>query len=258
MNKSPVIVIIQARMGSSRLPGKVMMDIAGHPMLWHVVNRVLCSKLKDRVMVATTTELQDDQIEQFCAASDVACFRGSSDDVLDRYYQAASSVGAGAVVRITADCPLVDPEVIDMVVGVYESGTFSYVSNVNPPTYPDGLDTEVFSMEALKMAWSEAVLRSDREHVTPYLRKNREKFLSANVTNSTDLSPMRWTVDQQEDLDFVREVYRLLGTGHFPMDVVVDLFRKNPQLTGINTGIVRNEGFLKSLAMDHQMEARKS
>lgn len=255
--KNNMVVIIQARMGSSRLPGKVMMDIAGYPMLWHVVNRVLRSKRTDKVMVATTTEPKDDQIEQFCVSSKVACFRGSSEDVLDRYYQAASSVGASAIVRITADCPLVDPEVIDRVVRAYEAGTFSYVSNVEPPTYPDGLDTEVFSMEALKMAWNEAALRSEREHVTPYLRKNPERFPPANIVNSKDLSGLRWTVDQQEDLELVREVYRLLGTDHFSMDAVLALFVKNPQLSGINTGIARNEGFLRSLLMDQWMERKE-
>src|SRR5438477_2593497 len=143
--RHPVVAIIQARMSSTRLPGKVLLDIAGQPMLWRVISRVCRTKTIEQIVVATSTAAADDAISAFCAERGIVCFRGSETDVLDRYYQAARSVQAKTIVRITADCPLLDPEVIDLTVSRFLEGSWDYVCNVNPPTFPDGLDTEVFS-----------------------------------------------------------------------------------------------------------------
>jgi glutamate-1-semialdehyde 2,1-aminomutase/spore coat polysaccharide biosynthesis protein SpsF len=249
--KQMVIAIIQARMASTRLPGKVMVDIVGRPMLWHVVNRVRMARSVDKVIVATSSEAADEVIAQFCAMHHIECFRGSETDVLDRFYQAALHFVADIVVRVTADCPLIDPYVIDKVVETFRAGTYDYVTNTLRYTYPDGLDTEVCSVSALARAWREARLPSEREHVTSYLR-SAGRFRLGNVENAPDLSPynFRWTVDEAADLEFVRAVYRALWTNHhslFSLEDIVQLLENKPELVRINHGIRRNEGYYKSL-----------
>ncbi len=244
---SRTVGIIQARMGSSRLPGKVLHTIAGKPMLWHVVNRVRRAKRLDHVLVATSTAGEDTIIADFCRWHGIDCFRGSQNDVLDRFLQAARYAQADTVVRLTADCPLHDPDVIDAVVTAFHSADFDYVSNVDPPTYPDGLDTEVFGYSVLERAWWEATLPSEREHVTPYLRNPANGFRVGNVHNSEDLSAWRWTVDELPDLAFVRAVFHSLGTQHFHYSDVTALLRAQPHLRRINGQFIRNEGYLRSL-----------
>lgn len=237
-------------MASTRLPGKVLADLAGRPLLYHVVNRTSLARTLNSVVVATTVESQDDPIEEFCDSQGVLCFRGSENDVLDRYYQAAKYWNARVVVRITADCPLLDPAVIDEVVAIFNRGPADYVTNTIECTYPDGLDTEVFNRQALARAWREARLKSEREHVTPYIRNHPELFRLGNVSHSEDLSALRWTVDEPNDLAFVREIYDQLGTSMFGMEEVLKLLREHPGLSEVNRGIMRNEGYLKSLRDD--------
>ena len=234
-----IAAIIQARMGSTRLPGKVLAEIAGHPMLWHVVNRVREAKTLDKVIVATSDSPSDNILVASCEQDGIPCFRGREDDVLDRYYQAARWIGADAIVRITADCPLIDPVVLDKVVTAYLDGECNYASNTIERTYPDGLDTEVFSFEALEKAWREARLMSEREHVTPYIWKNLDLFRLRQVTQQTDLSDLRWTVDEPEDLEFVRKIYEYLyQPGHvFLMDDIVKLLQRHPELPGNQPGL---------------------
>jgi spore coat polysaccharide biosynthesis protein SpsF (cytidylyltransferase family) len=165
-----IVAIIQARMGSSRLPGKTIADVAGRPLLLHVVERTQRARRVDKVVVATTDRSSDDPIADLCQREGIQCFRGSEDDVLDRFYRTAQAHGADVVVRITADCPLIDAAVIDKVIARFQAGDCDYVSNILRYTYPDGLDTEVFSFAALERAWREAKKPSEREHVTPYLR----------------------------------------------------------------------------------------
>jgi glutamate-1-semialdehyde aminotransferase/spore coat polysaccharide biosynthesis protein SpsF (cytidylyltransferase family) len=242
------LALIQARMGSSRLPGKVLADLGGRPMLWHVVDRVRGAKSLDRVVIATTDRAVDDPVAQFCEQEGVGCFRGSEQDVLDRFYQAARANGADVVVRITADCPLIDPAVIDKVVARFELGDCDYVSNCLRYTYPDGLDTEVFSFAALERAWREAEKPSEREHVTPYLRAG--KFRVAGVESEIPVSPAqyRWTVDHPADLQFVREVYAAFsGNGAFGFKEVFDLLKRRPDLATIQAETITNEGYYKSL-----------
>lgn len=246
-----ILAIVQARMGSSRLPGKVILDIAGKPMLWHVVNRVRHARLVDQIAVATSEKPSDDPIESFCIHERIDCFRGSENDVLDRYYQVAKQFEANVVVRITADCPLLDPEIIDKVVQVFEIGDYDYVSNTLDPSYPDGLDTEVFRLEVLEKAWREARLPSEREHVTPYIWKNPTLFSLGSVRNDSNLSNLRWTVDEPQDVDFVRRVYNYLGSKpSFGMKEIVALLREHPELKEINPGFKRSEGYDKSLRED--------
>ena len=241
-------------MASTRLPGKVLAKIAGRPMLWHVVNRVRMARSIDQVVVATSTKFTDNVIAQFCANHHIECFRGSETDVLDRFYGAARHFGAKTVVRITADCPLIDPQVIDTVVGTFCAGEFDYVTNTLRYTYPDGLDTEVYSLAALETAWQEACLPSEREHVTSYLR-NSGRFRVGGVENAIDLSArhLRWTVDEQVDLEFVRAVYRHLWSKQhevFYLDDILQLLEREPNLVKINQGLARNEGYYKSLTSE--------
>ncbi len=254
-SEGPVVAIIQARMGSSRLPGKSLAEIEGRPMLWHVIHRVKRARLVDRVAVATSTAPADDAIERMCREIGVPCHRGSEHNVLDRYYHAARAEKAAQVVRITADCPLIDPEVIDRVVRRFEHGDLDYASNAMVRTYPDGLDTEIFSFSALERAWHEAVKDSEREHVTPYLRS--EKFRTANVENTLDFSQghYRWTVDEREDLEFVRAVYRAFrGQENFLTQDVLQLIQDQPEIEKLNSQIVSNFGYYKSLFEDARAE----
>ena len=249
-----IVAIIQARMSSTRLPGKVLADIAGRPMLWHVTDRVGRARLVDLVVVATSRDPADEPIAEFCREEAVECYRGSTDDVLDRFYRAAEHFRAEAIVRFTADCPLVDAGVIDKVIATYLENGYDYVTNSLRYTYPDGLDTEVFSFAALERAWHEATSPREREHVVSYF-KYSGLFRIANVDNATDPSGegYRWSVDEPHDLEFVREVYARLhreAEAPFGMREVLRLLSENPEIATINQGILRNEGAFKSLVRE--------
>jgi len=242
-----ILAIIQARMGSSRFPGKTLAEISGRPMLWHVVRLARAARTVDEVMVATTCAASDDQIASFCLREGIACFRGSEDDVLDRFYQASKEKHADVVVRITADCPLIDSEVIDRVVARFQEGGSDYASNTLRYTYPDGLDTEVFSFVALERAWSEAVKPSEREHVTPYLLGGKFRTVNVESEAPVPLGTHRWTVDYPSDLEFVRKIYaEFSGNGGFGYRDVLDLLKRRPDLAAIPT-IISNEGYYTSL-----------
>jgi glutamate-1-semialdehyde 2,1-aminomutase/spore coat polysaccharide biosynthesis protein SpsF len=242
-----IVAIVQARMSSTRLPGKVLADVAGHPMLWHVVRRLSRSRLLNRVVVATSVGPADDAIAGFCKQQDIACFRGSESDVLDRYYQAARAFSADVVVRITADCPLIDPAIVDKVIQRFLEGGYDYVANVLRYTYPDGLDTEVFSFAALEQAWREATKDSEREHVVPYLRG--KNFRVANVDNDEPSPPnLRWTVDEPADLEFVRRVFTALGNDEtFGMKEVLNFLSQHAGVQDLNATIATNQGYCRSL-----------
>jgi glutamate-1-semialdehyde aminotransferase/spore coat polysaccharide biosynthesis protein SpsF (cytidylyltransferase family) len=243
-----ILAIVQARMGSTRLPGKSVAEICGRPLLWHVVNRVRGAQLVDSIVVATTDRPSDDAIAELCARENILCFRGDEQDVLDRFYNAASKYHADTLVRITADCPFIDPEVIDKVIACFQQGGCDYAANVLRYTYPDGLDTEVFSFVALEVAWREARKPSEREHVTPYLRAGG--FRTANVESDSPV-PMgkyRWSVDRPSDLEFVRSVYAAFaGNGNFGFRDIFRLLKEKPELATIQADIITNEGYYKSL-----------
>ena len=244
------IAIVQARMSSTRLPGKCLAEIEGRPLLWHTVSRTSAAKVCDEVLVATSTEASDDAIEEYCLGQSIPVFRGSLEDVLDRFYRAAGSRGAETIVRTTADCPLLDPEVIAHVVRAFDPDHHDYVSNTIERTYPDGLDTEVFSFAALERVWREARLPSEREHVTPYIWKNPEIFRIELVRQDRDHSSERWTVDEPCDLEFVRAVFGGIGRLEFGQREVLALLEREPELRELNEGIPLNEGYLESLKKD--------
>lgn len=250
-----VTVIIQARLGSSRLPGKVLTDIEGKPMLWHIIQRVKQAKKVDKVIVATTDLKEDEKVVDVAKSCGVDFFQGSEHDVLDRYYQAAKTFGATTIVRVTGDCPVVDPVLLDRVVEFFLQGGYDHVSTAYPKaTFPDGLDLWVFSFSALEKAWKEARLVSEREHVTPYMWSHPELFNIATFENSKDLSHMRWTVDEEKDLRFIKEIYKRLYSPEkvFLMKDIIVLLEKEPHLQEINGTITRDEGYAKSLQEDEK------
>jgi glutamate-1-semialdehyde aminotransferase/spore coat polysaccharide biosynthesis protein SpsF (cytidylyltransferase family) len=243
------IAIIQARMGSSRLPGKVLVDIEGRPMLQRVVERARLATLLDEVVIATTDRTVDDPVAKLADDLGIPCYRGSESDVLDRFYQTALSRMGEVIVRLTADCPLLDPGLIDRVVQPVTSGRADYSANILKSTYPDGLDCEAFTIKALEQAWAQAKKGSDREHVTPYLR-NSGKFSMSNVEEdgTETWDDQRWTVDQPEDLHFVRAVYaRFEKKADFTWRDVLRELEKEPQLAALQQKTVSNEGYYAGL-----------
>lgn len=248
-----IAAIVQARMGSTRLPGKVMKPLCGKPILWHIITRISYSKQIEKIIIATTDKEEDKVIVKLAEEMGVAFYRGSSDDVLDRYYQAARKFNVDPVVRITADCPLIDPEIMDNIIDYYLKGDYDYVSNGLKPTLPDGLDTEVFSFKSLEKAWAEAKKPSEREHVTSYIYNHPELLKIHNYENDVDLSGMRWVVDEEADYQFISEVYKNLykdGKIFYVKDII-RLLEEMPELLKLNKGISRNEGYQISLLKDN-------
>lgn len=236
-----VCAIIQARMGSTRLPRKAMLDIEGHPMLWHVVNRIKACEQVDEIIVATTTNQEDQRIEDYCKKNNVHCFRGSSEDVLERYYQAAQFYNTDTIVRITSDCPLIDPRIVDNVIAAYKENMKQYAgaSVVVERTYPRGLDCEVFSFEALERLHRNVKEARYREHVTLYMYEHETVFPLVNVKNDIDLSMYRWTVDEENDLKLIRKIYKYMKNEkvEFGFKDVLQLMKKQPSLMHINEGV---------------------
>tara|TARA_B110000114_G_scaffold164401_1_gene183902 strand:+ start:336 stop:1067 length:732 start_codon:yes stop_codon:yes gene_type:complete len=208
-----IIAIVQARMGSSRLPKKVLMDIEGTSSLKFMIDRVKKSTLIDKIIVATTNDERDDEIVEFCNDNNILCFRGSENDVLDRYYQSAKKYEATTVVRLTSDCPLIDPDLIDETINLFLKEKADYASNAVPPDkkkYPDGSDVEVFSFDALQRSWIETTDIKDREHVTFYMWNKGKDFKTKMLENTCDWGKYRITVDYKEDLDLVRKIVKKL------------------------------------------------
>ena len=237
-----VVCIIQARMGSSRLPGKVLKDICGQPMLAWVVERVAQSKRIDQVVVATTTDESDDPIVEFCQKRSFACFRGDVFDVLDRYYQAALHYRAEIIVRVTGDCPLIDPQLIERVLDEFQTGKLDFAANRLPPpykrTYPIGMDVEIASMHALSEAWQNASEQHQREHVMPYLYAGPKAYRISVVDAEADYGDQRWTVDTPQDLEFIRKLAELLECRRdFTWLDVLALVQAHPELSEINSTV---------------------
>ncbi len=242
--RNPAIVaIIQARMGSSRLPGKVLKDIGGEPMLYRVVTRVRRSQWIGQVIIATTVDVSDDPVADFCLSRGIPCYRGHLQDVLDRYYQAAGLFNAQTVVRLTGDCPLIDPKEIDRTITAYIEAGVDFAANRLPPpwarTTPIGMDTEVISMEALSRAWREAKAPHEREHVMPYLYDTPGRFNTLLVDHVPNLGHLRLTVDTAEDLALIRQIYRHFGNrDDFSLDDILDALRAHPDWLSINSDVV--------------------
>ncbi len=229
------VAIIQARMGSTRLPGKVLMDIGGRTMLARVVERTRRARRIEAVVVAATAEPRDDAIVEECRRLDVPVTRGSVEDVLDRYRRAATDSSADPIVRITSDCPLLEPAVVDQVVEAFQLGHPDYASNVLERTFPQGLDVEVVGRAALERAWNAAKQPYERVHVTPYIYQHPDVFRLLGVRADGDYGGYRWTVDTAEDLAFVREVYARLGAdGRFGWRDILQLLENEPHLLELN------------------------
>jgi len=235
-------------MGSSRLPGKVLLDIAGKPMLWHVVVRARRSQCLGQVIVATTRESGDDPVVEFCQTVGFPCYRGNTNDVLDRYYQAAKRFNAQTIVRLTADCPLIDPGEIDRTIRAFFNANVDFAANRLPPplkrTTPIGMDCEVVSRSALTRAWREATAPYAREHVMPYLYEQAGRFNTLLVNHDPDLGHLRLTVDTPEDLTLIRKIFSEFNRDDdFSLKEVLYLLEKEPALLSINAQVA-HKGYL--------------
>jgi len=244
------LAIIQARMGSSRLPEKILKPLANRPALWHIVNRLTHSKNIDKVVIATTVDPKDDPVEQFCADNNIPCYRGSEDDVLDRYYQCAKLYKGDNIIRITGDCPVIDPVIVDEMMDHYFKEGYDLYGLGGE--FPDGLDCTVFNFKTVEQTWNNAKLPSEREHVCPYMENHPEIFKIGSYKKFKGLSHLRWTLDEENDYEFLTIVYdRLYNEDKlFLTKDILDLLQKEPDLLKINSDIIRNEGYLKSLDKD--------
>lgn len=236
-----VIALLQARVSSSRLPGKVLKPLMGQAMIVRQIERINRSERIDKLVVATSDEQTDDDLANLLEQLDISVFRGDLNNVLDRYYRAAQLYQPEHIVRLTADCPLIDPKVIDLVIAEHLKNNTDYTSNTLTRSYPDGLDVEVLSFNALEKAWRQATLQSEQEHVTPFIRNHSELFSQHNVANDQDFSDMRWTVDIIEDFNLIEQIYEALYLikPEFSTQDVLQLIKERPELKTINK--VRNE-----------------
>jgi spore coat polysaccharide biosynthesis protein SpsF len=233
-----VVAIVQARMGSSRLPGKVLHDLEGKTMIERVVDRVRKGRKVDALVVATTVEPEDDALVALGERAGFATFRGNRDDVLDRFYRASTAHEAGVVVRVTSDCPLLEPTIVDRVIDRLLEGHDYAANTIEPRTYPRGLDVEAMTFTALETAWNEDDQPGWREHVTPFLYRHPERFRLGAVRNDSDLSEHRWTVDTPGDLELVRRLYRAVGPTA-PWQDVLAAAVAHPEWRALNAGVLQ-------------------
>jgi spore coat polysaccharide biosynthesis protein SpsF len=235
-----IVTVIQARTGSSRLPNKVMLSLCGKPLLLRMVERVMKAKLSGTVVIATSTNGEDDSIEELCYKEKLNCFRGHPTDLLDRHYFAAKKFHADAVAKIPSDCPLIDPKIIDLVYKYFLDHYFDFVSNLHPPSFPDGNDVEIMSFNTLETAWKESSKDFEREHTTPFIWEHPERFKIGNIKWKTGLdfsSTHRWTIDYEEDYIFIRTVFEELyfKNSNFDMFEILNLLEKKSFIADINS-----------------------
>ena len=237
---------IQARMSSTRLPGKVLFEINGKPLLSYTIRQLKECRRLHHIQVLTSDHSSDEPIVSFARKQSIAVSCGSLNDVLDRYYQAARQLSVKEIVRITGDCPLIDPELVDRVVGEFQKGGFDYVHT--GARFPDGVDVEVIRFDALERSWAEASEDYQREHVTAYVREKPEEFKISTVDSERDLSGYRWSVDEQVDYDLVRAVIEGIGKegGSLTMEAVIEFLNSNPEVRKLNQHVIRNEGLIIS------------
>lgn len=240
MIHTSIVTVIQARMGSSRLPNKVMLSLCGKPLLLRMVERVRKAKLSGTIVIATSTNKKDDPIEELCYKEKLNCFRGHPTDLLDRHYCAAKKFNADAVAKIPSDCPLVDPKTIDLVYKYFLDNYFDFVSNLHPATFPDGNDVEIMSFKTLETAWKEASKDFEREHTTPYIWERPEKFKIGNIKWKTgrDYSAShRWTIDYEEDYIFIKTIFEELyyKKSNFDLLDILHLLDRKPFIANINS-----------------------
>ena len=246
--------IVQARMGSTRLPGKVIMKIQNNDtMIDFVINQLKFSKTVNKIIIATTTLSEDDKIINLLGQRKIEFFRGSENDVLTRYYECAKFHSLDVIVRITSDCPLIDPEIIDDLVQKFLNSDCDFISPGFPRTYPQGsADIEVFSFQSLEKMWLEAKKPSDREHVCTYIYNNPEKFKIIRVPNTSDNSNFKWSVDRENDLKFVQEIVKRISHRPILTDYIINLLKNEPELIDINKNFIFEEGYRKSIEEDEK------
>lgn len=247
-----IIAILQARMGSSRLPNKVLRKIKGKTLLELFISRVKQSRLIDKIVIATTTKSVDNVIEEIASKLEIECFRGSENDLLDRYYQCAKKYHADVVVRLTPDNPFVDYRIIDRAVQIFKDNQVDFVTNHFEPTYPEGLDVEVYSIYALKKSWEEAKLLSEREHVFPYIQNHQDQFKIINFMQDKDYSHLRWTIDYECDYEMTKIIYDYLYEGNpiFLQEDILQLLEEHPEIAKMNSHIQRKEGVNRTKSHD--------
>lgn len=247
-------VVIQARMGSTRLPGKVLLELENRLVLDHVITRSAAAMKVDRVVVATTQNPEDDRIYAWCQERGIPCGRGSSEDVLSRYILAVAEFPCDNVLRITADCPLVDPGILDALLSMHEALKADYTANVIPPTFPAGFDAEVVKATTLQLVDELATLPSHREHVTLYIRENLDRFATANLSYSMDYHDLRLTLDRPEDYQVLHKIFaHFAGSPElFSYYQVMAFLQQNPEIAAINAHIDRFEGAKKSAASENR------
>lgn len=251
---SNIVVIIQARVSSSRLPGKVLELLGGLPMFLYQIQRVAQCKKINNIVLATSDDVSDDSIVKICEDNQIDYFRGNLNDVLGRFYRAACYYKADIIVRLTADCPLSDPNLIDKMISFYLDHNYDYVSNGIKRTFPDGFDVEIFNFEILEKSYNVARLQSEREHVTPYIIKHPELFKLGSYVQQRDSSKYRVTVDYPEDLQLVRQIVSKLNK-KFSYLEVISLLENNPSLVKLNESFECNEGYKQSVNNDFDYAA---
>ena len=236
-----------------------MMDVEkDKPVLYYVINQLRHCKLIDKLIVATTTLDEDDKIVKYCNDLGVGSHRGNAQNVLDRYYQCAKKFSISTIVRIPSDKPLIDPEIVDSIIDKFRLNAYDYVINFSPSTFPSGTEVEIFSFKTLEIAWKNAELPSEKEHVTSYIDNHKEKFKIFNVTLPEDLSRYRWAVDRMEDLTLVRQITSKIKKRPILMGDIIELFKKEPQLADINKNVNREEGNLRSIKEDEEYLNKKN
>lgn len=237
-----VIAIVQARMGSSRLPGKVLKDICGKPMLWHIVSRIRKAEYVDDVVIACTLNKEDDRLEDFAASNNLGIYRGRVDDLVDRFYEAGKKFHADVVVRIWGDCPLVDPALIDKLLSEFIGGGYDHGNNFNPRTYPEGMNFEIYSAGTLERIWSETDDPFYREYPFEYIYSNPQSFKAIYDTNNTDLSDIHLTVDYIQDFQLVTDIYQNLYSEQktFHLGEILEYLKTHPGFDETRQGLARN------------------
>lgn len=239
-------------MGSSRLPNKVLLKIKGKTLLELYINRVKPSKMLDKIVIATTKKKEDDAIANLANEIGIDVFRGSENDLIDRYYQCAKVYNADPIVRITPDDPFVDYEVVDRAINIFLNNDVDFVANHFTPTFPEGLDVEIYSFKTLENAWKNARLLSEREHIFPYIQNNQSQFKIINFSQEKDYSHLRWTIDHECDYLMTKKIYEYLYDEKpvFLQDDILSLLEKYPELSAMNAHIRRKEGVNRSKAND--------
>jgi spore coat polysaccharide biosynthesis protein SpsF len=241
-------VIIQARMGSSRLPGKIMLNLDNHSILDYVIKQLKNSKIINKIVIATTQDDSDNVIVEYAQKNRLLYFRGNKEDVLDRYYQCAKKFSINNIVRVTSDCPLIDPQIIDYLIEIFVRNDLDYATNklpIDSPSCNQGAEVEIFSFKTLEKIWNDSKKPSEREHVTPYIYNNPSQFKISNVP-SKGMNSLRYTIDRENDLELVRKIVSLIKNRPILTNDIETLFKTNPSLFQINSEYERNEGYFKS------------